>query len=79
MDEIDRANDRAQEILDDNLAKRKNEGPPACGACHFCSEPLPPHQRFCDIECRDDWVRLQVVEKSNGGKYYDEKPGGTKS
>lgn len=71
-DIIDLGNDRAQEILDEALAKRKPEGPPPCGACHNCFEPLPAGHRFCDLDCRADWERRQIVDRDNEGKYYDE-------
>jgi hypothetical protein len=71
-DEIDRANERAQELLDESLAKRRESGPPPCGACYFCHEPLAPGLRWCDTDCRKDWERLEAVNKSKAGRYYDE-------
>lgn len=55
-DEVDKGNDRAQEMLDDALAKcRKPTGPAPCGFCYYCNEKVPTGARFCDAECRDDW------------------------
>jgi hypothetical protein len=39
------------------LRVRKPEGPPACGYCHNCSEPVRGGERWCDDDCRDDWER----------------------
>lgn len=29
------------------------------GECLFCEEPLPPGLRWCGVECRDDWEKMQ--------------------
>lgn len=51
----DQASNR--EIFDRELAlkRRKPEGPPPCGFCHNCNEPLDEGLRFCDGNCREDW------------------------
>jgi hypothetical protein len=54
-DEIDRANDLAQQLLDASLAKKKPVGPSPTGACLWCGEPLSDCRRWCSSECRDDW------------------------
>lgn len=54
-DIIDLANDRADEILEDALRKKKPEGPKPNGKCHNCEEPVPVDHKFCDRDCRDDW------------------------
>ena len=71
-DEIDKANERAQELLEESLAKRREQGPPACGFCYFCQAPVPNGHRWCDTECRRDWEREQQVKKDKAGRYYDE-------
>lgn len=58
-DEIDRANDLAQRLLDAELAKKKPVGPSPTGACLWCDEPLPDGRRWCSPECRDDWEAHQ--------------------
>lgn len=30
---------------------------PFIGRCHNCEEGLGSGQKFCDIDCRDDWVK----------------------
>lgn len=45
------------------LSVRKESGPPACGACHYCSETVAPALRFCDAECRDGWEGEQRARK----------------
>ena len=42
------------------LAKRRTEGPPPKGFCYNCTEPIAAELRFCDIDCRDDWVILSA-------------------
>jgi hypothetical protein len=54
-DEIDRANDLAQRLLDSSLAKKKPEGHSQTGECIWCGEPLQDGRRWCSPECRDDW------------------------
>lgn len=27
------------------------------GRCHWCGDPVEAPQRFCSLECRDDWDR----------------------
>ncbi len=65
-DEIDKANERAEEILEDALKVRRPEGPPACGYCYNCSEFVGPEERWCDSDCRDDWEKLMKARKSRG-------------
>jgi len=70
-DEIDKAQDREAELLADALAVRKPIGPPPCGFCYNCEEPVHPGARWCDLECKADWERIQVVKRDNAGRYYD--------
>jgi hypothetical protein len=58
-DEIDRANDLAQQLLDATLTQKKPVGPSPTGACLWCGEPLPDGRRWCSPECRDDWQAHQ--------------------
>jgi hypothetical protein len=71
-DIVDDANERAQELLHEALAKRKPLGPPPCGFCYHCGERIAGGLRHCDADCAADWERLQVVERDREGKYYDE-------
>lgn len=55
-DIIDKANERANEIFEEQLYdSRKPEGPVATGRCHNCDEHIPYPNRWCDSDCRDDW------------------------
>lgn len=56
-DEIDRANDRAQQSLELNIQAARSSSPilPAIGSCYNCDEPITEGKRFCDAACRDDW------------------------
>ena len=55
MDEADRAQEHIER--EEALRRRAARAPdlPYAGACYWCGEPLPPPQRWCDAECRDDW------------------------
>jgi hypothetical protein len=52
-DEIDRANEHAEMLLQDALRKRMPEGPKATGFCLHCDDPLPRPQRWCSVICRN--------------------------
>jgi hypothetical protein len=58
-DEIDRANDRAQQNLELSIraAMSSKSSLPAIGSCYNCDEPVVDGKRFCDAACRDDWQR----------------------
>jgi hypothetical protein len=64
-DEADLGNDRAAEQLADALARRRQAGPVACGACHYCGEDLKPGQRWCDRACEADWEYEQERRAAN--------------
>lgn len=36
--------------------------------CLFCDEAVGHGELFCNIECRDDYQKLQAALKRNGGK-----------
>ena len=67
-DEIDIANERAQEILDEALAKRYPNGPKGSGVCLWCAAVCA--DRWCDVECRDDWEYEQrrLATRGNGSE-----------
>ena len=57
-DDIDKANDQAQLILDKQLQlarKQTNINPfeNVSGVCYECDTPVPDGRRWCSIECRD--------------------------
>jgi phage/conjugal plasmid C-4 type zinc finger TraR family protein len=66
-DIIDRANDRAQEILDDILAEALRPRGAGCNVCEDCGDEIPPERRRlipwatrC-LSCQEDfekWVRI---------------------
>lgn len=47
-------------------ASRKPVGPAACGACHFCGEPVTGTRVFCDEDCAQDWQREQMHKAREG-------------
>jgi hypothetical protein len=57
-DDIDRANDKAQDDLDKCIAVARMSGTylEPVGLCHNCAEPIERGE-FCDSHCRDDWQR----------------------
>lgn len=67
-DEVDIANERAQEILEEALLKRHPPGPKRTGACLWCAAVCA--DRWCDVECRDDWEYEQrrLATRGNGSE-----------
>lgn len=63
-DDIDRANDQAQQMLDYQLRARKRSLMPR-GACYNCDDPLS-EGAFCCVECRDDYEKMQRAKERNG-------------
>ena len=41
------------------LEVRKPEAPSATGYCFNCEARLRQGQRWCDVNCRNDWEKLQ--------------------
>ena len=64
-DIVDLGNDRAEEILNEQLAKRRPEGPKPFGFCHYCSEPIGQGERWCNVDCRDDWELMEKRRKQS--------------
>jgi hypothetical protein len=71
-DIIDEAHEREEELREKALAARKPEGPPACGFCYFCDEPLGKGQRWCDADCRDDWEKAMRARENQESRYDDD-------
>ena len=58
VDESDQATEQEQMMTDLAIAKaRKGVTIPAMGKCYNCEGTLPEPLRWCDRDCRDDWVR----------------------
>lgn len=61
-DESDMATER--ELLDTELAIRaalaKHNPLPPVGFCYNCEARLSNGNRFCDVDCRDDWELRNV-------------------
>ncbi len=69
MDDVDRAEQRIEEILEDALAevrRAQEHGVKAIGACLYCGETLPDPMRFCDADCRDAWDHEQRIKRMTG-------------
>ena len=65
-DQLDRAEEEIEADLAESLRHRRKPAPEACGACFYCTEPLPPGQRFCDASCRDLWQDEENHRAMNG-------------
>lgn len=69
-DPVDRAVVEQDRLLEEQLriARQKPIQRLAfIGSCHNCSEPLDDSQRFCDVDCRDDFEKIQ---RSRAQKVY---------
>lgn len=51
-------------------ARRPVPGLPYTGACHFCAEPVPAPQRFCDGDCAADHERERAAMRRRGRATY---------
>lgn len=40
---------------------RKPEGPKATGKCLWCGETVEDGRRWCTVDCRDMWARLNTT------------------
>jgi hypothetical protein len=61
MDEIDAANDRAENELArmiDAARRKAHLSLPGIGKCLNCEEQWSDGRRFCNAECRDDYQRM---------------------
>ncbi|MDR1461886.1 MAG: hypothetical protein LBI68_01930 [Azoarcus sp.] len=65
-DLADIAQAQIETIAAAEIARRKPDGPPATGLCLHCGEPVPEGRRWCDIACRDDWAREQLIRSRHG-------------
>lgn len=71
MDLYDQAQARESLDRDIALAQRKPVAPEVTGRCLNCGTYLRPRKtglsrRWCDAECRDDWVRAQRGGPAHG-------------
>ena len=47
---------------------RGKQGMKANGHCRFCDELIGHGELFCNIDCRNDYQKLQAAIIRNGGK-----------
>jgi hypothetical protein len=64
VDDADRAQ-RLQQVANDSAVRaarqsRRASMGPASRVCFNCDDPLPAGHRFCDVDCRDDYVKRQA-------------------
>ncbi len=62
MDEMDLAQGAEDDMREYYIESVRRHRPtlPATGECFFCGKGLVHGQRWCDVECRDDWERAQA-------------------
>lgn len=67
MDEIDRANKRADDASDASIeaarARANTRDAEPTGACLWCDADVPTGARWCDADCRDTWQRKNPQRK----------------
>ncbi|WP_171940860.1 hypothetical protein [Herbaspirillum rubrisubalbicans] len=63
-DHADNADSRIYRTIAAGLAaaRRAPALQPDC-RCHFCDEPVAVELLFCNLECRDDFERLQSASR----------------
>ena len=59
MDDADRAEAQEEMARQAALEVRRRVGPTYTGFCLNCGEPLKRPYRWCDGDCREDWVRRE--------------------
>lgn len=62
-DLIDQANEAAEIFRKASLSQKAPEGPPATGYCFNCDAHLAPKQRWCDVNCRADWEKVERAKR----------------
>lgn len=63
MDEFELASQHEELRRTLAINTRRPAGPAATGYCLCCDEPLPPGQRWCNADCREDWERITRAER----------------
>ncbi|MHB9021318.1 MAG: DUF2116 family Zn-ribbon domain-containing protein [Halothiobacillus sp.] len=67
-DDIDTAQVLTEHYRSVAIANRMSDGPVPCGFCHYCAEPIPTDQRWCDRECRNEWQKERDAIARRGGQ-----------
>ena len=67
MDLADQSQTIEDWLLDERIAAARGATPQlgGSGACLHCAAPLPPPQRWCDADCRDDWQLLRASARGD--------------
>ncbi|MFZ5558112.1 MAG: hypothetical protein ACOZDY_15575 [Pseudomonadota bacterium] len=61
MDAIDQAQDEIEAAILESLSKRRAApDATATGRCLNCDAPVGRDQRWCDAECRDEWLEANA-------------------
>ncbi|WP_343725514.1 hypothetical protein [Herbaspirillum huttiense] len=75
-DHADNADHKIYQAIEVGLAaaRRAPVLQPDC-RCHFCEEKVMAGQVFCDIDCRDDYQRHQMLNNRTGRAWQHSKSG----
>jgi predicted nucleic acid-binding Zn ribbon protein len=66
-DHADQSDIRIAEAISEGLARvRRSTRLHSDGRCHFCDEPVPHAQLFCDVDCREDFEKEQAARLRAG-------------
>lgn len=64
MDEIDRIQPHLDAVVQEGIRAAHAATPVAAtGYCLWCAAPLASPQRWCDIDCRDDWDKDHAAHR----------------
>lgn len=69
MDDVDRADKRITDTVNDGIAAARralSNSLRACGVCHWCESPIGTGRVFCSTSCHDDWRHEQERRKAAG-------------
>lgn len=59
MDEADRAEEQEEMARQYALIVRRRVGPTYTGVCLNCGETTERPRRWCNEDCREDWVKRE--------------------
>lgn len=59
MDEVDRSEEQVEAFLKHSIANKRRAAPAYSGRCFNCEQELPEPQRWCDSDCREDWLKRE--------------------
>ncbi len=69
-DEADQAQEHIEAAIAEGLTRTRGRARrlPAIGRCHACGAALPDPERFCDAECRQDFLDFEAADRRKRGR-----------